>query len=119
MNFTQYLFKMQDELVVKSKEKNVLQKFPKPDWAVQWVPHGVNTKHFFPITPLHKEWDAYNKFQQDFKTSHNAEFVVFWNNRNIRRKQPGDLIIAYKEFCDKINIPIVKEILNFSGVELV
>ena len=27
MSFTQYLFKMQDELVVKSKEKNVLQKF--------------------------------------------------------------------------------------------
>ena len=22
--------------------KNVLQKFPKPDWAVQWVPHGAN-----------------------------------------------------------------------------
>ena len=27
MNFAQYLFKMQDELVVKSKEKNVLQEF--------------------------------------------------------------------------------------------
>ena len=26
--------------------KNVLQKHPKPDWAVQWVPHGCNEKHF-------------------------------------------------------------------------
>ena len=29
--------------------KNVLQKFPKPDWAVRWVPHGVNEDKFFPI----------------------------------------------------------------------
>jgi hypothetical protein len=26
---------------------NVLRKHPKPDWAVQWVPHGINSKHFF------------------------------------------------------------------------
>ena len=82
--------------------KNVLQKFPKPDWAVQWVPHGVNSKSFFPITPLHQEWQAFDQFQTKFKQDHNAEFIVFWNNRNIRRKQPGDLIIAYKEFCDKL-----------------
>jgi len=82
--------------------KNVLQKFPKPDWAVKWVPHGVNTKHFFPITPLHPDWAGFNKFATEFKNAHDAEFVVFWNNRNIRRKQPGDLIIAYKEFCDKL-----------------
>ena len=82
--------------------QNVLQKFPKPDWAVQWVPHGVNSKHFYPITPLHKDWDKYNKFQKEFKSSHDVEFIVFWNNRNIRRKQPGDLILAYKEFCDKL-----------------
>ena len=82
--------------------KNVLQKFPKPDWAVKWVPHGVNSKQFFPINPLHKDWDAYNKFTTEFKNAHDIEFVVFWNNRNIRRKQPGDLIIAYKAFCDKL-----------------
>ena len=26
--------------------KNVLQKFPKPDWAVQYVPHGSNENYF-------------------------------------------------------------------------
>jgi glycosyltransferase involved in cell wall biosynthesis len=30
------------------------------------------------------------------------EFVVFWNNRNIRRKLPGDVIMAFKTFCDMI-----------------
>ena len=46
--------------------KNVLQKHPKPDWAVQWVPHGVNTKQFFPINSLHSDWDSYNKFATNF-----------------------------------------------------
>ena len=29
-------------------------------------------------------------------------FILFWNNRNIRRKQPGDIILAYKSFCDSL-----------------
>jgi len=82
--------------------KNVLQKYPKPDWAVQWVPHGANAKHFFPITPLSPDWAEYEQFRTNFRAQNNAEFVVFWNNRNIRRKQPGDLILSYKAFCDKL-----------------
>ena len=82
--------------------KNVLQKFPKPDWAVQWVPHGANRNMFFPITPLSAEWNEFNTFQENFKAQNNAEFVLFWNNRNIRRKAPGDLILSYKTFCDSL-----------------
>jgi len=82
--------------------KNVLQKFPKPDWAVQYVPHGVNEQKFFPISALHKNFTEYDKFVKDFKSTHDVEFIVFWNNRNIRRKQPGDLILSFKEFCDKL-----------------
>tara|TARA_R110002153_G_scaffold29946_17_gene91892 strand:- start:1432 stop:2886 length:1455 start_codon:yes stop_codon:yes gene_type:complete len=82
--------------------KNVLQKFPKPDWAVQWVPHGANRNMFYPITPLSNEWEEFNTFQTNFKSQNNADFVIFWNNRNIRRKAPGDLILAYKHFCDQL-----------------
>jgi glycosyltransferase involved in cell wall biosynthesis len=79
--------------------KNVLQKHPKPDWAVQWVPHGVNEKKFFPITPLHAQYDEFDKWQSSFKKHHDVDFIVLWNNRNIRRKQPSDLILAYNTFC--------------------
>jgi len=82
--------------------KNVLQKYPKPDWAIQWVPHGINEKKFFPITDLHPFSDEYNEFQNNFKKTNDVDFIVFWNNRNIRRKQPGDVILAYKTFCDKL-----------------
>jgi glycosyltransferase involved in cell wall biosynthesis len=36
------------------------------------------------------------------KRANGVDFVVFWNNRNIRRKQPGDLILAFKTFVDQL-----------------
>ena len=30
------------------------------------------------------------------------KFVIFWNNRNARRKQSGSLIFWFKEFLDKV-----------------
>ena len=30
------------------------------------------------------------------------EFIVFYNNRNIRRKMPGDVVLAFKTFCDML-----------------
>lgn len=82
--------------------QNVLQKFPKEEWAVQWVSHGINEKHTFPITETHTHWDEFIKFKDEFKRNNDVDFVVFWNNRNIRRKQPGDLVLAFKEFCDSL-----------------
>jgi glycosyltransferase involved in cell wall biosynthesis len=31
-----------------------------------------------------------------------VDFIIFWNNRNIRRKQPGDVILSFKHFCDSL-----------------
>ena len=82
--------------------QNVIRKHPKPDWAVQWVPHGVNEKKFYAITELHSDWNQYKEFKDTFLQKNNVDFVIFWNNRNIRRKSPADLILAYKTFCDKL-----------------
>ena len=82
--------------------KNVLQQFPKPDWAVQWVPHGVNSKRFFPIDPLHADYKDFEEFSVGFKKNNDVDFVLFWNNRNIRRKHPADLILSFKHFCDSL-----------------
>jgi len=82
--------------------KNVIRSHPKPDWAVQWVPHGVNENHFYPINSLHPKWNDFENFQTNFKKTNDVDFVIFWNNRNIRRKMPADLILAYKTFCDRL-----------------
>ena len=42
----------------------------------------------------------YNPTQRNVTEDKKYEFIVFWNNRNIRRKLPGDVIMAYKQFCD-------------------
>ena len=80
---------------------NVLRRNPKPDWAVQYVPHGINEKRFRPLTESDADWTEYQQMQARFKDM-GIDFLVFWNNRNIRRKQPGDLILAYKHFCDQL-----------------
>jgi len=82
--------------------KNVCRTFPKPDWAVQWVPHGINESDTYPISELHTELQEYQKMVKEFKAVNEVEFVVFWTNRNIRRKQPGDLLLAFKSFCDQL-----------------
>ena len=81
---------------------NVLEKHPKEDWAVQWLSHGINEKDFYPINELHPEWNDFNTEQDALKKKYNVDFIVYWNNRNIRRKQPADLILAYKLFCDSL-----------------
>jgi glycosyltransferase involved in cell wall biosynthesis len=83
--------------------KNVLRRQPKSDWAVQWVPHGINEKDYFPITELSTHFNEYNEWQNTFKKTNNIDFIVFWTNRNIRRKQPADVILSFKTFCDGLS----------------
>jgi glycosyltransferase involved in cell wall biosynthesis len=64
-----------------------------------FVPHGLNHNTFKPIP---KDDSVYQTMHDKIKTTNGVDFVVFWNNRNIRRKQPGDLIIAFKHFVDQL-----------------
>jgi len=82
--------------------KNVLRRFPKEEWAVQYVPHGINEKFFYPIDNQHAEWNDYQALVENIKGKNGIDFLMFWNNRNIRRKQPGDVILSFKHFCDQL-----------------
>lgn len=72
---------------------------------LDYVPHGINPKEFYPIQEGDKRFEEFARFNNDFLEKNNADFVIFWNNRNIRRKQPGDLILAFKYFCEKLLTP--------------
>ena len=82
--------------------RNVVREEPKEDWQYTYVPHGIDEKTFYPITELLPEYNDFKKFKQTFLNGFDPEFVVFYNNRNIRRKGPGDIVLAYKEMCDKL-----------------
>jgi len=65
-----------------------------------YIPHGINNKHIYKILPSSKVYDEYNAYISDFKKETPTDFLIFWNNRNIRRKQPGDVILAFTRFCE-------------------
>ena len=68
---------------------------PKADWQVSYVPHGINTN-------VYKPSEVPVEFRKEILGGKEYDFVLYWSNRNIRRKQPADVIVAFKKFCDKI-----------------
>jgi glycosyltransferase involved in cell wall biosynthesis len=67
-----------------------------------YVPHGISETDFYPITSDNKKYNDYINFKKSVLADKNFEFIVFWNNRNIRRKNPGDLILAFKHFVEQL-----------------
>ena len=81
---------------------DVWTKNPPEDWQVTYIPHGINEKYFYPVSVFddeHKQVESMKKRLTDDK----IEFIVFYNNRNIRRKMTGDVILAFKTFCDMLS----------------
>ena len=68
---------------------------PLEDWQVDYVPHGINSKTYKP-TEVPEEFKKKVLGDKDYK------FVLFWMNRNIRRKQPSDVIWAFQKFRESL-----------------
>ena len=69
---------------------------PLEDWQISYVPHGINQKVFKPLDNVSDDIKKLIFGDKEY------DFVLFYNNRNIRRKQPSDVIYSYKLFCDKL-----------------
>jgi glycosyltransferase involved in cell wall biosynthesis len=69
---------------------------PLEDWQISYVPHGINPKVFKPLDNVSDDIKKLIFGDKEY------DFVLFYNNRNIRRKQPSDVIYSYKLFCDKL-----------------
>jgi glycosyltransferase involved in cell wall biosynthesis len=80
--------------------KRVRKRKPVKDWELTYVPHGINEDIYKPL----QEEDAstIEAKRKELFGDTEVDFVVFWNNRNIRRKCPGDVVLSYKNFCDKL-----------------
>tara|TARA_Y100000593_G_scaffold61619_1_gene114191 strand:+ start:530 stop:1915 length:1386 start_codon:yes stop_codon:yes gene_type:complete len=79
--------------------KRILSKYGYEDWQTQYVPHGINSKKYFKVH--HK-----NPNFVQFEAEHGLDkhkFKVLYLNRNIRRKQPGDVVLAYKHMMDNLS----------------
>ena len=93
------------------------------DKVIKYVPHGLNTKYYFPLDKSSKEVQDIKKqvFGDD-----EVDFVMFFNSRNIRRKQIPDTMLAFKLFldslpkekADKCRFLLHTEIVHEAGTDL-
>jgi glycosyltransferase involved in cell wall biosynthesis len=66
---------------------------------IEYVPHGLNHDIFKPID---KNDPKFKEFKNQVFKGKEYDFVLFFNSRNIRRKQIPDTLLAYKYFIDSL-----------------
>jgi len=71
-------------------------------WQVSYVPHGINSDVFSPIDTEHKLHEHFTNFKKHMLHDKEYDFVLYYNNRNIRRKQTSDIILAWNDFCETL-----------------
>ena len=86
-----------NRLVLEEKAKNKI---------LRYVPHGLNHNIFKPID---KKDPALVEFKKQLFKGKEYDFVLFFNSRNIRRKQIPDTILAYRHFIDKLPLEKAKK----------
>ena len=69
---------------------------------VKYIPHGLNAKIFRPIKESDKEYADVVSLKKQLFGKSQPEFIIFFNSRNIRRKQIPDALMAFRLFLDKL-----------------
>ena len=79
--------------------KHVCQRKPRVEGKdLFYVPHGIDQSMFFPINNDPK----YNEFRHKLLGEKDYDFIALFNSRNIHRKRPADLMLAFTKFCDSL-----------------
>jgi len=86
-----------NELVLGDKAKNKI---------IEYVPHGLNQDMF---KPLNKTDEKLIEFKKKLFGNKEYDFVLFFNSRNIRRKQIPDTMLAYRLFIDQLPVEKAKK----------
>jgi hypothetical protein len=89
------------------------------DKVIRYVPHGLNENAFYPIDSTHKDYTQLQEFKKTYFGGKEYDFVLFFNSRNIRRKQIPDTMLAYKYFIDQLPIEKAKKCCLVLHTELV
>ncbi len=71
------------------------------DKVIRYLPHGLNHKIYRPLETT-EEIEAIDKMKLDLFGKDDVDFVLFFNSRNIRRKQIPDTMWAFKMFLDSL-----------------
>lgn len=82
--------------------KNVWVSEPKWEpWQIQYIPHGIDENIFKKLSSP-EDLERVSIMKKNLLGDDEVDFVVLYNNRNIRRKMTGDVILAYKKFHNSL-----------------
>jgi glycosyltransferase involved in cell wall biosynthesis len=96
-NFNRQFYLSNDLVVAISKLTEDVVRNVAPEVKCTYLPHAVDSSLF---TRIGKE--QRKAFRQSSISDKDVDkFIIFWNNRNARRKQSGTLIWWFKEWLDK------------------
>lgn len=86
---------------------------------IDYIPHGICSNTYKPLSLENQgeiikvknkdkememtEFEAMLDFRKNLFQGNDYKFSILFNNRNIRRKMPGDIILAYKTFLDGLS----------------
>ena len=94
--FNKKFYRSNDAIATISKVTDDIVATVTPEVKRKHIPHTVPTL-FKPLSDEERE-----KFRQENFGDDAEKFIVFWNNRNARRKQSGSLLFWFKKFLDKV-----------------
>jgi len=69
--------------------------------VIEYIPHGLNHRIYRPLETT-EEVEAMEKIKTDLFGKDEVNFTLFFNSRNIRRKQIPDTMWAFKIFLDSL-----------------
>lgn len=89
--FNKPFYLSNDMVVTMSKVSSDIVRTVAPEVDEKYIPLTVDTDIFKPLPE--SEWSNIKP---------KGKFMLFWNNRNARRKMSGSILWWYKEFLDKV-----------------
>jgi glycosyltransferase involved in cell wall biosynthesis len=94
-----------DALLAISKQTQLINELVLGEKAkgkvIEYVPHGLNHEMYYPIEK-EDEVKELEQLKSQMFGGKEKDFVVFFNSRNIRRKQIPDTMLAFKIFLDTL-----------------
>tara|TARA_Y100000592_G_C5478409_1_gene323800 strand:+ start:1281 stop:2543 length:1263 start_codon:yes stop_codon:yes gene_type:complete len=97
-NFNVNAYLSNDHIATISKVTDDIVKTVTPSVNSTYIPHAVDPNIFRPFI----DQDIAILRRDNLPEGDRDKFIVFWNNRNARRKQSGTLIHWFKAFLDKV-----------------
>jgi len=85
----------------KALVENVLGPSLNKPTSVTYVPHGINSTTFHPVTTTDEQTKV-DALKNKLLKGKKFDFVLLYNNRNIRRKQTATILLAWRTFCSNL-----------------